>query len=163
MSTSHIINSVKYIQRRAVEQRAAADAGLEDERRADSYLDWAQKWLKVFHAELERRKGDPLQMTDQRLKPEDVRALTAAVPLHVVVNRAPASPYRRAEVAGEIRRTFEPASLTFAPHDARVEAAAWAGELVGPGPFTRALAELADQVLPPLATPARRGLWRWRR
>mgnify|MGYP001947312541 CR=1 FL=1 len=93
----------------------------------------------------------------------DVRALTAAVPLHVVVNRAPASPYRRAEVAGEIRRTFEPASLTFAPHDARVEAAAWAGELVGPGPFTRALAELADQVLPPLATPARRGLWRWRR
>lgn len=93
----------------------------------------------------------------------DVRALTAAVPLHVVVNRAPTSPYRRAEVAGEIRRTVEPASLTFAPHDARVEAAAWAGEPVAPGPFSKSLAALAAQVLPLRAEPARRGFARrWR-
>jgi MinD-like ATPase involved in chromosome partitioning or flagellar assembly len=68
------------------------------------------------------------------------RPLLAGTELHLVVNRAPADRYRRHEIASEIARTFEPASLVFAPHDRRVDAAAWDGELVSTGPFTNALA-----------------------
>ena len=52
-------------------------------------------------------------------------------PIHLVVDRAPAEPLKRGEIDDEIRRTYPPSSLTFAPSDRRVEQAAWGGELVG--------------------------------
>lgn len=78
----------------------------------------------------------------------DVRALNASAPVHLVVNRAPRDAFRKAELDQEIRRTFEPESLTFLPQDPRVEAAAWSGELVANGPYTKAIAELAVKMTP---------------
>jgi len=72
--------------------------------------------------------------------------------MHVIVNRAPGDRFRRGEVFEEIHRTFPPASLLFAPVDRRVEAAAWAGGLVGRGPFTRAVSSAVGVVLPTLRT-----------
>lgn len=78
----------------------------------------------------------------------DVRALNSSAPVHLVVNRAPRDAFRRAELDQEVRRTFEPESLSFLPHDARVEAAAWSGELVAYGPYAKAIAELAVKIAP---------------
>lgn len=85
----------------------------------------------------------------------DVRALNSSAPVHLVVNRAPRDAFRRAELDHEIRRTFEPESLSFLPHDPRVETAAWAGELVAYGPYVKAVAELVERIGPPTAGPAR--------
>jgi MinD-like ATPase involved in chromosome partitioning or flagellar assembly len=76
----------------------------------------------------------------------DVRALNGGAPVHLVVNRAPRDAFRKAELDQEIRRTFEPESLSFLPHDPRVEAAAWSGELVAHGPYAKAVAELAARI-----------------
>jgi MinD-like ATPase involved in chromosome partitioning or flagellar assembly len=78
----------------------------------------------------------------------DVRALNGTAPVHLVVNRAPRDAFRRAQLDQEIRRTFEPESLLFVPHDPRVEAAAWSGELVAYGPYVKAIAELAVRIAP---------------
>jgi MinD-like ATPase involved in chromosome partitioning or flagellar assembly len=94
----------------------------------------------------------------------DVRALSGSAPVHLVVNRAPRDAFRKAELDQEIRRTFEPESLTFLPHDPRVEAAAWSGGLVANGPYSKAVAELAGRIAPPLPTGVRaRGRSRRRR
>jgi MinD-like ATPase involved in chromosome partitioning or flagellar assembly len=94
----------------------------------------------------------------------DVRALNGSAPVHLVVNRAPRDAFRKAELDQEIRRTFEPESLTFLPHDPRVEAAAWSGGLVANGPYSKAVAELAARIAPPLPTGVRaRGRSRRRR
>jgi MinD-like ATPase involved in chromosome partitioning or flagellar assembly len=94
----------------------------------------------------------------------DVRALNAGATIHLAVNRAPRDAFRKAEIEQEIRRTFDPASLVFLPHDLRVEAAAWSGTLVAFGPYARAVAELATRVAPPTSsTPAVRGGGRKRR
>ena len=77
----------------------------------------------------------------------DARSLGDA-PVHVVVNRCPADGFRRAEIADEIERTFPPAALWFVPDDDRVTTAAWAGSHVAAGPFTRAVAAVAANVLP---------------
>lgn len=84
----------------------------------------------------------------------DVRVLNTDAPLHLLVNRAPADAFRQAEIAEEIRRTYPPASLTFAPHDRRVELAAWDGTAVARGPFVKAVAELA-RLVAPVATTTR--------
>ncbi len=68
-------------------------------------------------------------------------------PVHVVVNRAPGDRFRRGEIFEEIRRTYPPASLSFAPFDRRVDAAAWAGCVVRRGPFTRAIGAARRQVV----------------
>jgi MinD-like ATPase involved in chromosome partitioning or flagellar assembly len=88
----------------------------------------------------------------------DVRGLNAAAPVHLVVNRAPRDAFRKAELAEEIRRTFEPESLAFLPHDPRVEAAAWSGTLVPSGPYARAVVEAAATIAPqaPVAERSRR-------
>jgi MinD-like ATPase involved in chromosome partitioning or flagellar assembly len=88
----------------------------------------------------------------------DVRALNRNAPVHLVVNRAPRDAFRKAELDHEIRRTFEPESLSFLPHDPRVETAAWSGELVAYGPYVKAVAELAERIGPRTvgAAPARR-------
>jgi MinD-like ATPase involved in chromosome partitioning or flagellar assembly len=82
----------------------------------------------------------------------DVRALNAGATIHLAVNRAPRDAFRKAELEQEIRRTFDPASLVFLPHDPRVEAAAWSGTLVAYGPYVRGVAELATRVAPPTSS-----------
>ena len=65
------------------------------------------------------------------------RVLNDDGPIHLVVNRAPRSSFREVEIEQEIRRTFEPATLTFLPLDLKVERAVWTGSLVEHGPFVR--------------------------
>ncbi len=85
----------------------------------------------------------------------DVRALNPDATIHLAVNRAPRDAFRKAELEQEIRRTFDPASLVFLPHDPRVEAAAWSGTLVAYGPYARAVAELVTRVAPPTSSAPR--------
>ena len=82
-------------------------------------------------------------------------------PAHVVLNRAPTERYQRAELTTEVCRTCSPASLSFVPHDRRVERAAWAGEIVTRGPFTTSVAALAQIAVPRGSRPGRAG-WRSR-
>lgn len=95
----------------------------------------------------------------------DVRDLVGDTPAHVVVNRAPADRFRQGEIIEELGSAASPAGLWLVPDDARVAEAAWAGGLAATGPFTRAIAGIADAVLPTLARPAvraappRRRLW----
>jgi MinD-like ATPase involved in chromosome partitioning or flagellar assembly len=79
----------------------------------------------------------------------DARVAAERIPMHLVVNVAPADRFRRREIAHEIARTFEPASLAFVPFDRRVDAAAWEGALVASGGFTQAVGVLAQHVVPP--------------
>ena len=74
----------------------------------------------------------------------EVATLAPGRPIHLALNRAPANRFIRAEVEAEIRRTYAPVSLHFLPHDEAVEKAAWRGELVAPGPFSKAVEDLAD-------------------
>jgi MinD-like ATPase involved in chromosome partitioning or flagellar assembly len=85
--------------------------------------------------------GNPVGVTRLLGWVAEVRALTDAS-LHLVVNESPVDGFRRAEIADEIHRTYPPAGLWFVPHDEKVGVAAWAGELVGPGAFTRAVSGL---------------------
>ncbi len=78
-------------------------------------------------------------------------------PAHVVLNRAPTERYQRAELTTEVCRTCTPASLSFVPHDRRVERAAWAGEVVARGPFTTSVAALAQIAVPRGSRPGRAG------
>ena len=78
----------------------------------------------------------------------EVRVLNPTAPVHLAVNRAPRDAFRRAEVEQEIRRTFEPESLVFLPHDPRVETAAWSGALVAPGPYAKAVSDLVARMAP---------------
>jgi MinD-like ATPase involved in chromosome partitioning or flagellar assembly len=73
-----------------------------------------------------------------------VRALQPDLPVHVLVNRAPTSRFRRSEVAREIARTLTPAGLWFAPEDRAVGVAAWNGAPAGSGGFRRACDRMAD-------------------
>jgi MinD-like ATPase involved in chromosome partitioning or flagellar assembly len=68
--------------------------------------------------------------------------------LHVVLNRAPADKYRQAELTAEVYRAVSPASLTYVPHDRRVERAAWSGDVVKHGPFSSSIAALAHVAAP---------------
>lgn len=68
MGTSHIVNSVAFLRRKAAERRALADMGAGDERSADKYLEWSLDWIKAFQGELRRRSVDnPLLLNDQRV------------------------------------------------------------------------------------------------
>ncbi|MEX2619140.1 MAG: hypothetical protein WD250_02865 [Egibacteraceae bacterium] len=91
-----------------------------------------------------------------------VQPLTGHAPLHLVCNRAPASRYKREEVAAELRRNVTATTLTFLPADRRVEAAAWACALVAPGPFSRAVGEFTATAVPAFRPPPgrRRGTGR---
>jgi MinD-like ATPase involved in chromosome partitioning or flagellar assembly len=80
---------------------------------------------------------------------------TRAMPVHLVLNRAPSDRYRRAELTAEICRTFVPASLCFVPPDPRVERAAWVGDLVPRGPFVSSVAAIAQTVVPRGTRPGR--------
>lgn len=79
----------------------------------------------------------------------DAAPLVPGGSLDVVLNKAPRSADQRAqlldqlaEVGGERLR-----SITVAPRDRRVERAAWDAQLVGRGPFTRAVRDLAAELV----------------
>jgi MinD-like ATPase involved in chromosome partitioning or flagellar assembly len=74
-------------------------------------------------------------------------ALAPGAALIVVVNRAPDARFRRGEMFDEISANLPLVDVGFLPSDRRVGDAAWAGTTVARGPFTRAVADLADQVL----------------
>lgn len=87
----------------------------------------------------------------------DAGGLHAGAPLHLVVNRAPASRFARGEIAAELERSVAHTSLTFVPEDHRVTEAAWGCRLAAGGPFTRAVGSLAAAALPAVGpTPGRR-------
>ena len=73
------------------------------------------------------------------------RDLTAA-PVVAVVNRAPSARFRRGELYAEIARALPVEEIVFVPHDPRVAVAAWDGERVARGPFTRAADGLVASV-----------------
>lgn len=65
---------------------------------------------------------------------------------HVVVNRAPASAYRRWEFLDELRRVHAPRSITTVPEDRNVFDASWRGRPAQRGPFARAMRGLARRI-----------------
>jgi MinD-like ATPase involved in chromosome partitioning or flagellar assembly len=71
-----------------------------------------------------------------------------AAPLHVAVNRAPRSRYRRDEIRAEIERAVRATSLRHCPDDPRVGVAAWEGDPVGRGAFRSACVRLAAELVP---------------
>ena len=72
MTTSHIVNAVAFLRRRAEAKRLAVEAGGEDEIEADRYLSWAQSWFKTFEEELARREEEKVSQNDQRLRSKDL-------------------------------------------------------------------------------------------
>ena len=92
----------------------------------------------------------------------DVAALPRRAPAHVVVNQAPSGSWQRQELLAEVDRCCATASLSVVPFDGRVTRAAWDGGPVARGPFTRAVAKLAEELAPALDAAARRqgaGTW----
>ncbi|MFW2340426.1 MAG: AAA family ATPase, partial [Acidimicrobiia bacterium] len=74
----------------------------------------------------------------------DTATLLSDTPIHCVFNRASRSSFQRNEIMREFTRSFSPTTLTFVPDDRRVLEAAWAGEPVPGGPFTRSIAEVVE-------------------
>ncbi len=73
----------------------------------------------------------------------ELRELASEVPLVVVVNRAPAERFRRAELYDEIASCAGVQEIVFAPSDRNVGEAAWAGTFATRGGFVRAIARTA--------------------
>jgi flagellar biosynthesis protein FlhG len=81
--------------------------------------------------------------------------LTRRTPLHLVLNQAPASMFKRGELEREVLRSFLPSSLHLLPSDKRVVDAVWNGHTVSGGPFAKAMQALAaDLPLASMAWPA---------
>jgi CO dehydrogenase nickel-insertion accessory protein CooC1 len=74
------------------------------------------------------------------------RLLAPSTPIVVVVNRAPSSAFRRGELYDEITSSIGVVDVGFVPTDPRVTVAAWAGQPVARGRFTRALARTSEVV-----------------
>jgi MinD-like ATPase involved in chromosome partitioning or flagellar assembly len=70
----------------------------------------------------------------------------AGTPVHLVVNRASSVRSRRAELASELLASGRAASLTFIPHDPRVEDAVWDAGIPERGAFARAVTELLERI-----------------
>lgn len=75
-----------------------------------------------------------------------VRVIAPHRPVHLVLNKAPRSTYKRGELTQEITRTFAPTSITVVPADHRVDEAAWSGAMVSAGPFPKAMTALAGNL-----------------
>lgn len=95
----------------------------------------------------------PLGVTRLLAWVAEVRALAPGSPIHLAVNQAADSSFERGELAEEIRRVFIPNTLHFLPFDQKVRKAGWRGEVVAPGPYTKAVDRAARAILP--GTPAR--------
>lgn len=76
----------------------------------------------------------------------DAGSLLDQTPVHSIFNRAAKSSFLQREVTREFTRSYRPATLSFAPDDRRVFEASWAGEPVPAGPFSKAVASLADHL-----------------
>jgi hypothetical protein len=76
----------------------------------------------------------------------DVRALAPETPMIAVVNRAPATRFRRGEMYAEITRSLPALEVLFLADDRRVGDAAWDGRLANTGPFTRSVRRLGEMV-----------------
>ncbi|MDH5372082.1 MAG: hypothetical protein OEX97_03970 [Acidimicrobiia bacterium] len=76
----------------------------------------------------------------------DVGPLLDRTPIHCIFNRSGKSTYQRSEVTREFTRSYQPATLSFVPEDRRVQEAAWAGEMVPDGPFSKAVASLTERI-----------------
>jgi MinD-like ATPase involved in chromosome partitioning or flagellar assembly len=74
------------------------------------------------------------------------RRFAPETPIVVVVNRAPASAFRRGELYDEITSSVHVVDVGFVPTDSHVTVAAWAGQPVARGRFTRALARTSEVV-----------------
>lgn len=85
----------------------------------------------------------------------DALGRTPPLPLHVVVNRAPRSRFRREEIRVEIERAIRPTSISCCPDDQRVAVAAWAGDPLGRSAFRSACVRLAADVRTTTPRPAR--------
>ena len=77
----------------------------------------------------------------------DARTLLGERKLSVVVNRAPRGAFARRQLEAEIAAALGPVACALAPVDPRLEQAAWSGEAVTAGPFLRAAAGVAEQLL----------------
>ncbi len=62
---------------------------------------------------------------------------------HVVLNRAPRGGFERTELMRTVLAELQPRSLTIAPEDPAVTAAAWNGRSVGAGAFSKSMSSLA--------------------
>lgn len=93
--------------------------------------------------------GLPTPVGVTRLLDWVARAMAPRIemPMHLVVNRSPASAYRREQVAFEVTRSVAPASLTFLPEDPRVAEAAWDGVPVERGRFAKACARFTGRIV----------------
>lgn len=76
----------------------------------------------------------------------EVADLNPRALLSILVNRAPSSRYKRAEILEELGRSVT-AGVGFLPNDHQVEAAAWNGELLTSGRFLRSVVKLVDRSL----------------
>ena len=83
----------------------------------------------------------------------EARPIMGGVPVYMVINRVLKSSYQQGEIRQEITRTFAPHLFTSVGDDKRVSDAAWAGEFVKPGPFTKALTGMASSLF--ALTPSR--------
>jgi hypothetical protein len=72
----------------------------------------------------------------------------STAPIHVAFERSPSGLYQRGELSEELVRSFVPASIVWLPDDGRVAKAAWNGEVVGPGGFTKAVGGLVRKLTP---------------
>lgn len=86
--------------------------------------------------------GGPVGVTRLLRWLAEVDLVVPDTPVVVVVNRAPAEAFRRAEIREEIIRTYPAAAFAFVPDDAKVTRAGWAGTPVERSAFTRAVANL---------------------
>jgi MinD superfamily P-loop ATPase len=77
----------------------------------------------------------------------EARSIAASAPFFAVVNRSPGTRFRRGEMFEELTTTVPVHDVAFLASDTRVTDAAWNGTVVKRGPFTRAVAALADKVL----------------
>jgi len=73
----------------------------------------------------------------------DAGPLLDQKPVHCVFNRMGKSSFQRSEIEREFTRSYEPESLSFVPEDRRVLEAAWAGEAVPQGQFSKAVSSIA--------------------
>ena len=108
---------------------------------ARSQIDWPS-WLHLVAV----CDASPHGLTRLFTWAVEARALATDTPLVVVVNRAPDERYQRAELYDEIRDTLPVRDVAFVAFDPKVARAAWHGELVAPGRFTRAVDALAERI-----------------
>ncbi len=83
-------------------------------------------------------------------------------PVEVAFNRVPDDRFLQGELEAELRRNHSPTTVVFVPEDPRVHRAAWSGQQVAAGPFTRVLDGLAGALVDELPPVRQRRRIPWR-